>query len=384
MAEFIHTADWHLGNPFSAFDPEKRKRLRHARFLTIETILLYARKNRIPLVLCAGDAMDNGQVVQEEDLYRLLRIIGKYPEIRIIMIAGNHDPLIPHNIYGRIDTGMYPENMQLIKGDEVIEIPGMDLLIFASSLRKKHGDCNPLHWIAGGDHERISIGLAHGSIMNAGFKDLSFPIEPDFARSRGLEYLALGDWHSYLKVNDRTYYPGTPEPLQFGDEGFALKVRIERKGDVPQVEPVMEIRQYAWIEEERRISDEQFDAFKREFESVQEREIKKLTISGFLSLDRYKIYKEAVRMNMPRYHNIQDHVCIRPDEDRLLSLADGYMKDIMSRLIALKDSQEDLSEGLFEGLLSAQIMSADDFTRGISGQEIIDQAILNIYKYFHG
>ena len=40
----------------------------------------------------------------------------------------------------------------------------------------------------------------------------SHPLAP---KSAGLAYLALGDWHRQIQINERIWYSGTPEPDQF-------------------------------------------------------------------------------------------------------------------------------------------------------------------------
>lgn len=51
---------------------------------------------------------------------------------------------------------------------------------------------------------------------------------PYRARRAGLDYLALGDWHGAVEVDQRTHYCGTPEPDRFKHQrpGTALLVSI--------------------------------------------------------------------------------------------------------------------------------------------------------------
>ncbi|MGN6424289.1 MAG: metallophosphoesterase family protein [Asticcacaulis sp.] len=65
-------------------------------------------------------------------------------------------------------------------------------------------------------------------------------IAPDRARLAGLDYLALGDWHGQMRINERTWYSGTPEPDRFKHNlpGTALIVEIAEPGSVPDVTPV--------------------------------------------------------------------------------------------------------------------------------------------------
>jgi DNA repair exonuclease SbcCD nuclease subunit len=260
---FIHTADWHIDNPFSLFDREMRKELKRALFRTVELIFRYAQKMEIPLILCAGDMVENGQLCAKEDILKLFEIIGKYPGIRLVMVTGDNDPLINRNIYSLLDKNNYPGNLYLAEGDEELAYPEWNLNIYAASIREKNGDYNPLNWIKKKnlDKEKINIGLCHGSIKNEIFLKNDFPIESDFAFKHGLDYLALGHRHSFKKINERTYYPGVPEPLQFNDEGFPLKVEIGGPGVIPEVEPIKNVRHYRWNRLEESITGESFEEF---------------------------------------------------------------------------------------------------------------------------
>jgi DNA repair exonuclease SbcCD nuclease subunit len=181
--------------------------------------------------------MDDGQLGTTGDLLALFKIFKKYPDIKIVMIAGNHDPLVARNVYWRIDRASFPGNLHLVEDHETLVYPQWDLTVYAASLQEKNGTYNPLSWIkneepADGD---IRVGLCHGSIANEAFDGNDFPVDKNFARESGLDYLALGDWHSFKKIDDRTYYPGVPEPLQMGDNGYILEVTIEAPGAEPQV-----------------------------------------------------------------------------------------------------------------------------------------------------
>jgi hypothetical protein len=87
--------------------------------------------------------------------------------------------------------------------------------------------------------EGIRIGLAHGAVQSFGEEGASEVIAPDRAEKSGLDYLALGDWHGQISINERTWYSGTPEPDRFkhSEPGKALLVEIEGRGAIPVVQP---------------------------------------------------------------------------------------------------------------------------------------------------
>jgi len=100
----------------------------------------------------------------------------------------------------------------------------------------------------------LRIGLAHGSVTSfASEGDATNPIDPRRAKSAGLDYLALGDWHRTLQVGPAAWYAGTLEPDQAGgqEHGTALLVEIAAPGAPPSVTPLT-IGTYRWMSRSRR------------------------------------------------------------------------------------------------------------------------------------
>ena len=78
----------------------------------------------------------------------------------------------------------------------------------------------------------IRIGCVHGTTFDIAGFETNFPIRQDAGQQRGLDYLAIGDTHSFRDVNEKlpwpavpTVYPGAPEPTAF-DEKNAGNVAI--------------------------------------------------------------------------------------------------------------------------------------------------------------
>jgi DNA repair exonuclease SbcCD nuclease subunit len=70
---------------------------------------------------------------------------------------------------------------------------------------------------------RIRIGCVHGSTFDIDGYQTNFPICRDAGVHRGLDYLAIGDTHSFRDVTESssvpTVYPGAPEPTNFDEPG---------------------------------------------------------------------------------------------------------------------------------------------------------------------
>ena len=84
----------------------------------------------------------------------------------------------------------------------------------------------------------LRIGLAHGAIRD--FSEDGHRLDviaPDRPERAGLDYLGLGDWHGQMRVGQRCWYSGTPEPDRFkhGAPGSALLVSLAAAGAEPEV-----------------------------------------------------------------------------------------------------------------------------------------------------
>src|ERR1019366_10722947 len=63
----------------------------------------------------------------------------------------------------------------------------------------------------------LRIGLAHGSVRSFGSTESTTNnlLAGNRVSTSNLDYFALGDWHGMTRIDDRTWYSGTPEPDRF-------------------------------------------------------------------------------------------------------------------------------------------------------------------------
>ena len=110
----------------------------------------------------------------------------------------------------------------------------------------------------------------HGSERRQPPSEAPNPSAASRAGTAGLDYLALGDWHGTLRIDDRTWYAGTPETDRFGssDPGNVLAVGIDRPGAPPSVDPIP-VGRYVWRQIEWAIyGAPDIDALERRLESL--------------------------------------------------------------------------------------------------------------------
>ena len=94
--KILHTSDWHLGHVLYGYD---RTNEQHAMLDQMADIV---EKHKPDLFLLCGDVYHTSQpsaAVQTMLTDGLVRIHNAYPEMTIVMTAGNHDSGTKHEIF---------------------------------------------------------------------------------------------------------------------------------------------------------------------------------------------------------------------------------------------------------------------------------------------
>ena len=221
----LHTADWHLGRRFPAFERDQEQQLTRARLDAVGRILDLAESRNVDAVLCAGDLFDDPSP-DESWWGGVLREFGQRDWTRpVILLPGNHDPLMPKSLY----YPSHPFRAGLPAYVRVVDRKGWELslgdgaVVLASPCMSRAGQTDlaaSLPEREAGD-ERIRIGLVHGQTFDIEGHQTNFPIASGTAADRGLDYLAIGDTHAFREVEPDaaapTVYPGAPEATNFGE-----------------------------------------------------------------------------------------------------------------------------------------------------------------------
>ena len=289
---FIHTADWQLGKPFANFPPDLAGELSAARFTAIERIAEIATQRGASHVLVAGDIFDSEDLANAT-LRRALERMAAFRQIAWILLPGNHDPARPGGVWDRILRFGLPENIALAVSAAPVAIAGA-AVILPAPLSSKNPGRDPTLWMdtAATPGHSIRVGLAHGSVQGFGSDgESSVLIAKDRAKAAGLSYLALGDWHGATKINDATWYSGTPEPDRFpnNEPGFVLAVTLEDTGPA-KVEKIS-TAQFHWARTTSIVaSAADLNAVETGFAALpppMNRSLVNLTLKGSLSLSEH-------------------------------------------------------------------------------------------------
>lgn len=241
--KFIHTADWQLGARAHFIPGDAGARVRSARLEVVRRIGELARRESASFVVVAGDVFENHAV--KPDTIRQALDAMRAGGVPFYLLPGNHDPYVTESIYhSPLWMRECPENVHVLGSTEPVVLSDQAVLLPCPLLeRATLGDVTKHLTLEHGPTDRIRVGVAHGGIEEIlhGLNDDEWTpsnvIPKDRAARARLDYLALGDWHGTLEIDERTWYSGAPEATRFKekDPGNALVVEIDAPGAVPRV-----------------------------------------------------------------------------------------------------------------------------------------------------
>jgi len=323
----LHTADWQIGMQ-AAQVGAGAERVRAERLAAARRVARLADDRSVDLVLVAGDTFeDNGvdRVLVQQVADILAAFAGP-----VYLIPGNHDPAVPGSVWEH-PAWAAPGNLHVLTRAEPVDVPGG--VLYPCPLHEKHGAADPTLWIDAAGQSAIAIGLAHGHLEDIPQEEREYPIARDAARRAGLDYLALGHWHSTrVSPDQRTAYSGTHETTEFGerDSGNVLVVEIDGRGATPRIEriPTGGLTWLRWEEAVRAAGD--LAAVRARVESIEnvERTLLDLRLSGvFPAADRDELarIRELVEARFTLFGRVDsDALRVAPDDDAwLAALGDG-------------------------------------------------------------
>lgn len=250
MLSFIHTSDWHLGHIYRKLGARAGESGQW-RFEAAQRVFDLAVEKKADFIVVAGDVFDTGTPAPSV-IQRAVEFLRDAP-VPTYFISGNHDPLAEGSVWinqtfqGALET---VPNIHIAYESEPISVRDGDALLFPCPVTAQHSREDATAWIPSAERsaDQARIGLAHGhwkgywqSQQSSEFNS----IDDRTSERCGLDYLALGDYHSFTPADHhatlaRTYYSGTPEVSAYDDAraGHALLVEIEKPGSTPLVTPL--------------------------------------------------------------------------------------------------------------------------------------------------
>ena len=252
MLRLLHTADVHLGARHADLG-EAATAQRERQFAAFKAAVDLAIEEKVDLFLVAGDLFDsNTQPKRSVDRVATeLARLGT-AKIRTVVIPGTHDCYDRSSIYRAYDLKAMADStpdddlVTVVTPDTPqVRIPAVDATIHAHVFPSKRAPNSPLRDVRvvraadaaetdGGEPMTTwHIGMVHGALAIPDRTDRDeVVITKEEIAATGLDYLALGHWHSTQKgkAGATTYaYSGAPEPVAVDQDGAGkvLLVTIE-------------------------------------------------------------------------------------------------------------------------------------------------------------
>ena len=245
MLRIIHTADVHLGARHDDLG-EQASAQRERQFAAFRATVDLALAEKVDLVLIAGDLFDSN-VQPRRSVERVAAELTRLAEARVrtVVIPGTHDVYDRASIYRAYDlkalsgSTVNDDLVTVITPDTPrVFIPALKTVIHARVFATKRAPESPLKGldVAADPGDTVwHIGLVHGSIAIPGKTDRDeVVITAEEIAASGLDYLALGHWHSAQegKAGGVTYaYAGAPEAVAL-DQDRAGKVLLVELDEV--------------------------------------------------------------------------------------------------------------------------------------------------------
>lgn len=213
---FLHTGDLHLGRVFSearygrAFAQQRRRELLD----TFSRIIDYANEHQVDLILCCGDFLNSDQLCVEE-LRNINAMIERLKRAVVFAISGNHDPQIENSAYQKIS---WSRRLYLAPpGISRMMLEPLGASITCHSWDKKEMT-EPFSVPKADAHSNLyQILMLHADALSEESRYL--PVDKDALIQVGFDYVALGHIHAPIELAPNVRYAGSPEPLDFGEEG---------------------------------------------------------------------------------------------------------------------------------------------------------------------
>lgn len=343
MIRILHTADWQLGLKLRYLRPERAAQLRLLRFQTVRAIARLANAEQVDLVVVAGDVLDDNALGRDA-LQQTSDALRDFGTVLVLLLPGNHDAASPDSALARLEL---PANVRVLTTRE--PVPYGDAIIYPCPLLRRHEIDDPTAWIPlrePGDPIRIAI--AHGGVIDfsqAAESETPNLIDANVVLAKGIDYLALGDWHGTFRYSDRAWYSGAHEATRFKeiDPGGVLIVEIDAAGVPPRVRRI-DVAQTHWhtiaIE---MLDDHQVDELKARLEALPERSqsLVNLVVTGALSMSASDALDALIADYSERLAYLRANLTglqTQPTDADLLQLsAEGFMAGALSRLRASAD-----------------------------------------------
>lgn len=223
-----HLADVHLDRAFAGLSSQEGDRARQRVRRGLEHCLQVAKDRGCDLITIGGDLWEDENV--RIDTRRFVSNALAATGVPVVIITGNHDPYHEGGNYERTE---WPPNVTLLKEPIPTEVELEGLSLWGSSWTGTAPTAAFLESIRLAP-DRRHILLIHGTAQAVPFfaeASSHCPFDPGKVREAGFDLCLAGHIHGG-SCDNGVVYPGSPEPLGWGETGRHSVAIIEMNEEI--------------------------------------------------------------------------------------------------------------------------------------------------------
>ncbi|NOY06616.1 MAG: DNA repair exonuclease [Chlorobi bacterium] len=325
--------------------------LRDVRVQALERVLDTAREREADFVIIAGDLFEGNDISRE--LVRRTASVLQHSPVPVYIIAGNHDHAGAESVYrgNEFNPGNHVEVL-LERAPRLLE--SFDTTLYPCSCPESRSDVSPVAWIRKDTATRFHVVVAHGSWTGGPrLQENDYPMSTDELEGLGVDYVALGHWHSTFPDPDQRphetfYYSGTPEPTGFGERDSGNVLLVELSSDGRKVEKIP-VSRYRFLDIDVKITGEASAAdLARKLASLESPDttLVRIRLQGVASLSAQEAIDEVIEKEQSRFAFIRiddSGMLVSPGEEDFAQFAPGGIASVTFRLL---EKREDIDPRL--------------------------------------
>jgi DNA repair exonuclease SbcCD nuclease subunit len=222
----LHIADIHLDRVFHRGESRPAASRRRAELRDALTRALeLGRARQVDAVCIAGDVYEHEYV--SEDTVSFLHDSFSRTRVPVLVAPGNHDPYLPGSVWQRTD---WPANVHVFARDAVEPFPlGPSVTVWGAAFTARDAGPGALARFRAPDDGRTHVLLVHAALTGEQWADEAGhrPVTRAQLQATGAAYAMLGHFHDG-RGDGFLCYPGSPEPLDWGERSGAHGASIVR------------------------------------------------------------------------------------------------------------------------------------------------------------
>jgi DNA repair exonuclease SbcCD nuclease subunit len=235
MVRILHFADLHLDRSFAGLSvaPSEAAKRREELRTALRRIIDLALELNVDALTVGGDLYEHDRAGADTGNFIAAEFERLAPK-PVFVAPGNHDPYLPDSLYWRLQ---WPANVHIFQSMSWEAVDLSDSVTIWGAGHKGPAIRDNLFAALTVDRARTNVALLHGSDMSAvpEGKDAHCPFTRDDIERSGVSFALLGHYHEMRLrplESPRYAYPGTPEPLDFSEDGehYVLLLTADARG----------------------------------------------------------------------------------------------------------------------------------------------------------